>query len=75
MKAHIPEKDKALHKAMADTLRKVRQTGLINGAAGVAGVILDWVKNEELSEHDRLEKIKLFCEKSLGLKEKNDNAE
>lgn len=75
MKAHISDKEKVLHEALQDNFRKVRQAGLINGAAAIADVILKMAQEEDVTEHDRLKKIIEFCQKSLRLKEEHDNAE
>lgn len=74
MKAHISDKEEVLHKALQDNFRKVRQAGLINGAAAIADVILKMAQEEDVTEHDRLEKIIEFCQKSLRLKGEHDNA-
>lgn len=73
MKAHITKQETKLREVLNDNFRKVRQAGLMNGAAAVAGVIYKIATKENTSDTDKLKEITDFCQRSLALKEKLDD--
>lgn len=62
------EQNEKLEQALKENLEKVRMAGMLAGAKGVAGAILEMCKEKEESDLI-VSKVKDFCEISLGLKE------
>lgn len=56
-------------KAYTENLKKVRLSSMAEAAKAISGVVLEMC-NEDISDSENVEKIKLFCEKGLGLENK-----
>lgn len=51
-------------------MQKVRDSGLLAGSKAICGVVLKKTKDDTKTEHDKLQDIVDFCERSLGVANK-----
>jgi hypothetical protein len=71
-KALYFENQAKLEKQVREKFEQVRNSGLIAGSKAICGVVLEKAKDEEKSVEERIHDIIDFCERSLGVAEKND---
>lgn len=61
-------KDKKLKTEIENQLRDVFTDGLKQGTKAICGIVLEEISTKDKSAEDKVETLRLFCEKSLGLK-------
>lgn len=62
--------EKQLNKEIREQMQKVRDSGLLAGSKAICGVVLKKAKDDTKTEHDKLQDIVDFCERSLGVANK-----
>lgn len=67
------DKKRKINNALETTARKIRDNALLSGATAVCGVVLKKAKDNKKTEHERLNDIIGFCERSLGVAKKHEN--
>lgn len=64
------DEEKRLTAAIEDQMHRVRDSGLLIGSKTICGVILKKANDSNKDEHERLQDIINFCEKSLNIVKK-----
>lgn len=62
--------EKQLNKEIREQMQKIRDSGLLAGSKAICGVVLERAKDGTKTEHERLQNIIDFCERSLGVANK-----
>lgn len=62
--------EKRLNTEIREQMQKVRDSGLLAGSKAICGVVLEKAKDDTKTEHERLQEIVDFCERSLGVANK-----
>lgn len=64
--------EKQLNKEIREQMQKVRDSGLLAGSKAICGVVLEKAKDSTKTEHEKLQDIIEFCERSLGVANRNE---
>lgn len=59
--------DKKFKKEVDKQLRIVFSNGMSQGTKAICGVVLEEINSTEKTAEEKLQVLKVFCEKSLGL--------
>lgn len=60
--------DKKFKKEVDKQLRNVFTNGMSQGTKTICGVVLEEINSTDKTAEEKLQILKVFCEKSLGLK-------
>lgn len=68
------EQKKQLEEIMKVTTNKVRVSGMLSGATGIAGAVMDICRKKQ-NPALTVKEIQIFCQKILGLKGEESSSE
>lgn len=65
--------EERLNKEIREQMQNVRDFGLLLGSKAIYGAVLEKAKDNTKTEHERIQNIVDFCERSLGVANRNED--